>query len=103
MNTVITRKQIVRERMVNAGALLVLMAIGGLALFGPSGLLAWGENAAQLQEHQQRIEKLQKEKAVLANRVDRLDPENVDPDLASELTRRDLNVVHPDEYIIELD
>jgi hypothetical protein len=27
----------------------------------------------------------------------------VDPDLATELVRRNLNVAHPDEYIIELD
>ena len=31
-----------------------------------------------------------------------LDPRAVDPDLSTELLRRDLNVAHPDEYILDL-
>ncbi|WP_233548184.1 FtsB family cell division protein [Aurantiacibacter zhengii] len=103
MNALVHRKQIVRERMVNAIALLVLMLIGGLALIGPSGVLAWGENAARLGEHKQRIALLEERKAELANRVALLDPNNVDPDYAAELVRGNLNVIHPDEYVVELE
>ncbi len=98
-----TRKEIVRERIVNAGALLVLMLIGGLALVGPSGILAWGENASQLEDHGTRIAALQERRAELENRVALLDPHNVDPDYASELVRGNLNVAHPDEYVVELE
>ena len=97
------RKDIVRERIVNAGALLVLMLIGGLALIGPSGVLAWGENASRLDEHKDRITDLQEQRDELENRVALLDPNNVDPDFASELVRGNLNVAHPDEYVVELE
>ena len=103
MNGLVHRKEMVRERIVNAVALLVLMLIGGLALIGPSGVLAWGEQAARLSEHEQRIAALQERKAELENRVELLDPENVDPDFASELVRGNLGVAHPDEYVVELE
>jgi len=93
---------IFRDRMVNAGALIMLMALGGLALVGPAGILAWGEDAARLDEYGQRIAQLKIHAGELQNRKLLLDPAHVDPDLASELLRRDLNVAHPDEYVIEL-
>jgi cell division protein FtsB len=39
---------------------------------------------------------------VLKNRVDLLDPKHVDPDMADELTRKELGVVGPDEVILPL-
>lgn len=97
------RRDIVRERVGNAAALLVLMLIGGLALIGPSGVLAWGEQASRLDDHEARIAELQEKRAELQNRVELLDPNNVDPDFASELVRGNLNVAHPDEYVVELE
>ncbi|MFB0611489.1 FtsB family cell division protein [Aurantiacibacter poecillastricola] len=98
-----TRPDTVKERVTNAGALMVLMLVGGLALIGPAGILAWSEQANRLDEHKARIASLQERKAELANRVELLDPDNVDPDFASELVRGNLNVMHPDEYVIELE
>ena len=103
MNGLVNRKDVVRERIGNAGALLVLILIGMLALMGPSGLLAWGDHASELEAHEKRIAALQERRLELQNRVDLLDPSNVDPDFASELVRGNLNVVHPDEYVVELD
>ena len=93
----------VRDRLVNAGALGVLLLLGAMALFGPSGILAWGEDSARLAEHREQIAQLQSRQEELENRRKLLDPAHVDPDLASELLRRDLNVAHPDEYVIELE
>ncbi len=92
-----------RERLVNAAALGVLLTVGALALVGPSGVLAWGEDSSRLERHGAQIAALQQREAELENRRALLDPANVDPDLASELVRRDLNVAHPDEYVIELE
>lgn len=94
---------IVRERLINAGALIVLLAIGALALVGPSGLLKWGEDSSRLEQHRARIALLEQRQVELENRRDLLDPDHVDPDLASELAKRDLGVAYPDEYVIELD
>ncbi len=103
MNALGHRRNIIRERIVNAIALLVLMLIGGLALIGPSGILAWGEHASRLDEHEARIVELQERRAELENRVALLDPNNVDTDYADELVRGNLNVAHPDEYVVELE
>ncbi|MCI1756139.1 MAG: hypothetical protein LKM31_10300 [Sphingobium sp.] len=45
---------------------------------------------------------VQAERARIANRVNRLDPRHVDPDLADELIRKELNVGHPDEVVVPL-
>lgn len=92
-----------KDRLGQIGALCVLLGLGGLALAGPYGLLEWGESKALLEEREARIAQLEAERDEYQNLNDRLDPDNVDPDLATELVRRNLNVAHPDEYIIELD
>jgi len=91
------------EKLRQLGALSYLLVLGGLALAGPYGVLAWGENVSLLEKRQAQIAKLEQERADLKNRVALLDPEHVDQDIAGELIRSDLNVVHPDEYILELD
>lgn len=92
-----------REKLVQLTALVWLLVLGTLALAGPFGLLSWSEKAALLDVRQDRIAVLQEERAVLENRVSLLQPDRVDPDLASELVRQNLNVAHRDEYVIELD
>ena len=102
MNGVAARNEIVREKLARFGALAILLVLGGLALAGPYGLLAWGENVALLEKREHRIAELRAERDELQNLVQRLDPDHVDPDLATELMRRNLNVAHPDEYVIEI-
>jgi cell division protein FtsB len=103
MNAVMTRRDAAREKLTRFGALGFLLLLAGLALAGPYGLLSWGENIALLEQRQERIATLAAEQAELQNLVARLDPDHVDPDLATELVRRNLNVAHPDEYVLELE
>jgi cell division protein FtsB len=98
----VTQREIARERVTRFAALGVLLVLGALALIGPYGVLAWGENTALLERREARIAELQAERDRLENLVERLDPNHVDPDLATELVRKNLNVAHPDEYVIEL-
>lgn len=76
--------------------------MGGLSLAGPSGLLAWSENNRLLAERHKEIEQLTLERDELKNRVALVDPNHVDPDMAGELLRKNLNVVHPDEMVMML-
>ena len=103
MNAVMTRNDAVREKLSRFAALGFLLLLAGLALAGPYGLLSWGENIALLEQRQDRIATLQAERAELSNLVTQLDPDHVDPDLATELVRRNLNVAHEDEYVLELE
>lgn len=102
MNKAVIKRRVPREKLTQWGALGVLLVLGGLALAGPSGLLAWGENVAQLEQRQDQIARLTAERDELKNRVALLDMNNADPDLVGELLRRNLNVVHPDEVVLEL-
>jgi cell division protein FtsB len=81
-------------------ALVLLLVMGGLALAGPSGVLAWSENQRLLSQRQEELVTLTAERDTLKNRVALLDPRSADADLAGELLRRNLNVVHPDEMVI---
>jgi len=81
---------------------VALIGLGAMALAGPYGILAWSESKAILKQRQNRIALLEQERTELANLVDRLDPQAADPDLVTELIRRDLNVAHPDEYVMEV-
>ncbi len=84
-------------------ALGVLLVMGGLAIAGPSGLLSWSENLRLLDQRQEHLAELTKERDALRNRVALLDPDSADPDMVGELLRSQLNVVHPDEVVIRLD
>ena len=84
------------------GVLAVLLALGGLAVAGPGGVLAWHENSAALSERQAEIALLKEDIAALQNRVNLLDPNKVDSDLVGELARRNLGVLHSDEVVITL-
>ncbi|MEM9310465.1 MAG: septum formation initiator family protein [Pseudomonadota bacterium] len=81
---------------------MLLLVLSGLAVAGPWGALAWRENAAALSVRSSQIAALEEEIAALENRVDLLDPKAVDPDLADELARRNLGVLHADEVVITL-
>ena len=95
--------QIKREHLAQTGALALLLLMAGLALVGPSGLLAWSEYNAQLDDYHTKVASLENERAELQNLVEKLDPNGADPDLVGELLRRNLNVAHPDEIVITLD
>jgi cell division protein FtsB len=96
-----THLKLPRESVTQSFALIALLLLGAVALAGPSGVLAWTENARLLDQRQAEVAKLEAERDRLRNRVNLLDPHHADPDLVGELLRADLNVVHPDELVIQ--
>lgn len=97
------RKSAAENRLKRFGALGGLLLLGGFAVAGPTGLLAWSENAAALEVREDEIAKLTAKRDALRNRVMLLDPEAADPDLASELVRDQLGVMREDEVVITLE
>ena len=94
--------RLAKEGVVQGVALCCLLGLSGVAVIGPSGVLSWSENRRLLAEHRQEIAQLSQQRDDLKNRVRLLDPRHVDPDLAGELLRAKLNVVHPDEMVLML-
>ncbi|PZQ54964.1 MULTISPECIES: septum formation initiator family protein [Novosphingobium] len=92
-----------KERLVQGIALALLLLMGAFVIAGPSGLIAWTENQHQLEERRTKLAELRVTRDHLKNRVGLLDQNHVDPDLAGELLRSNLNVVRPDEMVMMLD
>ncbi len=92
-----------KDQLKQGMALMVLLVLTGLAIAGPTGLLAWNENANLLEQRKTQIAMLTAERNDLRNRVALLDPGAADPDLVGELLRRNMNVVHPDEVVITIE
>lgn len=90
------------EQLTQRLALVALLVLLGLAIAGPSGILAWGENSQLLEQRHHQIAALVVERDALKNRVDLLHPDHADADLVVEELRRNLNVVHPDEVVLTL-
>lgn len=83
-------------------AVVLLALLVGYAVLGSNGILAWGGYTHQLRDSRAELKIVQAERARVANRVKLLDPRHVDPDLADEMIRKDLNVGHPDEIVVPL-
>jgi len=72
------------------------------AVSGPTGFVAWREYQVQRSKLQQAVQTSEEQQAALQRRLVLLDPRHVDPDLADELVRRNLDLVKPDEVIVPL-
>ena len=72
------------------------------AIGGPTGILSWRGYDSERKLLAAQVEARAEEKASLERQVELLDPAGVDPDLADELVRKNLNVVKPDEVIVPL-
>lgn len=92
-----------KDRVTQGAALACLLVMGGLAIAGPSGLLAWSENLRLLDQRNAQLALMVEERDALKNKVDLLHPDHVDPDLAGELVRSQLNVLRPDEIVVKLE
>lgn len=92
----------VKSVLIPATALIALLGIATYALLGPTGIIAWTDYKAAYKERSKELSILEKERDALRNRQRLLDRDNVDPDLAGELMRRDLNVVAPDELVVPM-
>lgn len=88
---------------------LLLALLMGLALVfvtravtGPTGVLAWRDYHAERQRLESEVAKAAQTRKALERDVALLDPNGVNPDIADELARRNLNLARPDEVIVLL-
>ena len=74
MTTPSTFRTLLRRTWLPTLALIVMAFFGGYAVLGTNGILAYGEYKHQLAAQQARYAGLDKQRAVLKNRVALLDP-----------------------------
>lgn len=73
------------------------------AISGPTGAMAWRDYRDERRALEAKAAMIAEEKSAIARQIKLLDPKGVDPDLADELVRQNLNVVKPDEVIVTLE
>ncbi len=93
---------LIRAAAAPAAAILVIAHFAGFAVFGPNGLLAWGDYKRAVAQKSQELKVIDARRAELSHRVALLNPRKVDPDYADELVRRETGQVRPDEVIIPI-
>ena len=94
---------LIRRVAAPAAGLLVIGYFLTAAIAGDNGVLSWGEYRKAKEERQAQLVKLKTEEERLAHRSKLLDPRRTDPDLAEEMTKRELGVVRSDEVVVPLD
>ena len=95
-------QRVLRRAALPAAGLVLIAFFGAYAVLGPNGMLAYGDYQRQLAKRERDYLALDQRRAVLKNRVQLLDPDHANPDMVDEMTRKELNVVHPDEVIVPL-
>jgi cell division protein FtsB len=94
----------VRER--HGFALLglgLVVYFGYHAVSGDRSLWAWRQLTAEIAATRQELAEVRAERLNLEDKVKRLRPESLDPDLVDELARKRLSFVDPLDVIILLD
>jgi cell division protein FtsB len=88
----------------------LLLVAYGLALYfgyhavvGSRGLLAWRQLNEDIAATERQLAAVRAERQALEDKVHRLRPESLDPDLIDELARRHLSLAGPLDVIILLD
>jgi cell division protein FtsB len=88
----------------------LLLVAYGLALYfgyhavvGSRGLLAWRQLNQDIAATEQELAAVHAERQALEDKVHRLRPASLDPDLIDELARRQLSLAGPLDVIILLD
>ncbi|MEI6485943.1 MAG: septum formation initiator family protein [Sphingomonadales bacterium] len=99
-------KLTLQELLMRSALPAVCVAVGGYfawhAVSGPTGYVAWRDYQGQRAKLQLAVQTSEEQQAALQRRLVLLDPRHVDPDLADELVRRNLDLVKPDEVIVPL-
>lgn len=95
-----------RQSLLRAALPVACIALSGYFVFhavaGPTGFFAWQDYKSERGALIERAVASKQAKDALRRQVALLDPRRVDPDLADELVRKNLNVVRDDEIIVPL-
>jgi cell division protein FtsB len=95
-----------RQMMMRAALPAACVLVGGYFAFyavdGPTGYSAWRDYRLQHARLDAAVQASDEQKIALQRQLALLDPRHVNPDLADELVRRNLDLVRPDEVVVPL-
>jgi cell division protein FtsB len=95
-----------RQMMMRAALPAGCMLVGGYFAFhavdGPTGYNAWRDYRVQHAKLDAAVASSKEQKVALQRQLALLNPRAVNPDLADELVRRNLDLIRPDEVVVPL-
>jgi len=96
-------QSILRSAGLPAVAIIAMGFFAYNAVLGPNGVMQLKDIKAEVAQKNVEYAGLEKQRAVIQNRVNLLDPKRgADPDMVDELARKQLNVARPDEVVVVL-
>ena len=96
-------RSILRSAGLPAVAIIAMGFFAYNAVLGPNGVMQLKDVKADVAQKNVELAGLEKQRAVIQNRVNLLDPKRgADPDMVDELARKQLNVARPDEVVVVL-
>jgi len=98
----LTFRQMMMRAALPAGCLLVGGYFAFHAVDGPTGYNAWAQYKVQHAKLAAAVETSEEQKIALQRQLALLNPRAVNPDLADELVRRNLDMIRPDEVVVPL-
>lgn len=102
MAILLSFRQIVMRAALPALCVLVAGYFAFHAVDGPTGYSAWREYQVQHARLDMAVENSKEQKTALQRQLALLNPRAVNPDLADELVRRNLDLIRPDEVVVPL-
>lgn len=103
MESRVALSRYLRAALLPAVCILLIGYFVSHAITGPTGVIAWKEYKTERAALTKQAAESAEVKAAIDRKVKLLDPRKVDPDLADQLVRENLNVVKPDEVVVQLD
>lgn len=95
-----------RQMMMRAALPALCVLVGGYFAFhaieGPTGYSAWRDYRVQHARLDAAVNNSKEQKIALQRQLALLNPRAVNPDLADELVRRNLDMIRPDEVVVPL-
>lgn len=98
----LTFRQMMMRAALPAGCLLVGGYFAFHAVDGPTGYTAWRDYQVQHGKLDAAVKSSEEQKVALQRKLALLNPRGVNPDLADELVRSNLDMIRPDEVVVPL-
>ncbi len=102
MTVTLTLRQMMMRAALPVGCLLVGGYFAFYAVEGPTGYTAWQAYRQQHVRLSNAVQASDEQKVALQRQLALLNPRAVNPDMADELVRGNLDMIRPDEVVVPL-
>jgi cell division protein FtsB len=89
------------DHVVSLGCLTLLAYLAWQGFYSPRGYKYREQLHQRIEALAKQRDEIEGQRKLIETRVALMRPESIDPDMLDELVRKDLNMVHPSDVIVE--